>query len=466
MGNGVYLSRSQSSNEDSTARKKFTISGWYKLGNNGDGGGWKGFWSAAVDSNNYSSLKQNSDGQIVFEQKSSGTGVSWTSTGKYRDFASWYHIVVAYDSTQASNTDRVKVYINGTQPAGTYGSFTQDQEGFWGNSSATAGIGRYNNNTGSSYMYTGYMTHVACTVGYALAPTVFGETDSTTGEWKIRGAPTGISYSANGFLLKFENSGAMGTDSSGNNNTFTVNGVGGSDGTLVQVTDVPDNQFITMNELTRSSYVDLREGGLNCKGNSSSNNGNVDSNQAFYAGKWYVEMKFVTAASSSATNYPAMGVYPVFVSRQPKDGGSVAQAGYFSDGVQFEPDGQKYRNNARSSYGNSWSTGDIIQIALDMDNYCVYFGINNTWQNSGVPTSGASKTNNAQAWTADEGPYIFHDSPFNGSVTSWNFGNPQHAITSNSGNGYADANGHGKFQYAPPTGYYACCTKNINQYGG
>ena len=71
MGNGVYLSRSQSSNEGSTARKKFTISGWYKLGNNGDAGGWKGFWSAAVDGNNYSSLKQNADGLIIFEQKSS-----------------------------------------------------------------------------------------------------------------------------------------------------------------------------------------------------------------------------------------------------------------------------------------------------------------------------------------------------------------------------------------------------------
>ena len=150
----------------------------------------------------------------------------------------------------------------------------------------------------------------------------------------------------------------------------------------------------------------------------------------------------------------------------PKDGANNSQAGYFADGCQFEPDGEKYRNDVRSSYGNSWSTGDIIQIALDMDNYCVYFGINNTWQNSGVPTSGASKTNNAQAWTANEGPYIFQDSPFNGSVNSWNFGNPQHAITSNSGNGYADANGHGKFQYAPPTGYFSCCTKNINQYGG
>ena len=62
MGNGVYLSRSQTSSEDSTARKKFTISGWYKLGSNGDAGGCKGFWSAATDSINYSSLKQNSDG--------------------------------------------------------------------------------------------------------------------------------------------------------------------------------------------------------------------------------------------------------------------------------------------------------------------------------------------------------------------------------------------------------------------
>ena len=222
MGNGVYLSRSQSSSEDSTARKKFTISGWYKLAGNGDAGGWKGFWAAATDGNNYSSLKQNADGYIIFEQKSSGTGVSWTSTSKYRDYSSWYHIMVAYDSTQASNTDRVKVYINGSIAPGTHGSFVQNEEGFWGNSAATAGVGRYNNNTGDSYMYTGYMTHVVCTIGYALAPTVFGETDSTTGEWKPRTSPSGITYSANGFYLKFENSGAMGTDSSGNNNTFTV----------------------------------------------------------------------------------------------------------------------------------------------------------------------------------------------------------------------------------------------------
>ena len=56
-----------------------------------------------------------------------------------------------------------------------------------------------------------------------LTPTTFGETDSTSGIWKFK-SPSGVTWGTNGFHLKFENSGALGTDSSGNSNTFTVNG--------------------------------------------------------------------------------------------------------------------------------------------------------------------------------------------------------------------------------------------------
>lgn len=459
MGNGVYLSRSQSSSEDATARKKFTISGWYKLGPNGDAGGWKGFWSASTDSNNYSSLKQNADAEIIFEQKSSGTGVTWTSSGKYRDYNSWYNIVVAYDSTQASNDDRVKVYINGTQADGTYGSFTQDQEGFWGNSASTAGIGRYNNNTGNSYMYTGYATHIIGTIGYALAPTVFGATDSTTGEWKPRSAPSGITYSANGFFLKFENSGAMGTDSSGNNNTFTVNGTGSTNGELVQATDVPDNNFATINSLANSTQA----GGTINKGSlefvtEQSDFSYRPSSIGVTAGKWYWEVEATTFASS--TDPFMIGI----TSTQPS--GPSNELGDYANDWAYNEGGYLRNNDSNTSWGNTYTSGDIIGVALDLTNNKLFFSKNGTWQESGNPATGANGIAITAVGSTSLGfyfPAIGDWDNASGSTSTFrtNFGNPSFTVSSSN----ADADGHGSFEYAVPSGFYALCTKNLNTYG-
>jgi hypothetical protein len=479
MGNGVYLSRSQSSSEDSTARKKFTISGWYKLADNGDAGGWKGFWSAAVDNNNYSSLKQNADGYIIFEQKSSGTGVTWTSSGRYRDYCSWYHIVVAYDSAQASNTDRVKVYINGEQAAGTYGSFTQDQEGFWGNSSATAGVGRYNNNTGNSYMYTGYMTHVVCTIGYALAPTVFGETDATTGMWKVRGAPSGITYSANGFFLKFENSGTMGADSSGNNNTFTVNGTGGSNGTLVQVTDVPDNNFATINPIDVGRNFDqteISEGSLKStsSGTTTNNGDQIVSSMGFAKGKWYWEIKLLSNADSLF-----IGVFnDVLGGRAPYHENYFY--GIYGDGTGSHSQIYQSQEGGQRGYGTDsnpcFSNNDICQVAFDCDNYRLYIGKNGLWTDDNAASGGSITSGSAFNQSTPTGYYQistaaaqagFYRSAVVKAGSSvqfsaqYNFGNPQFTIASSN----SDANGHGSFEYAVPSGFYALCTKNLNTYG-
>jgi hypothetical protein len=459
MGQGIYLTRSQSSSEDSTARKKFTISGWYKLGINGDAGGWKGFWSAATDSNNYSSLKQNADMQIIFGQKSSGTEVTWTSSGKYRDFNAWYNIVVAYDSTQASNDDRVKVYINGTQADGTYGSFTQDQEGFWGNSASTAGIGRYNNNTGNSYMYTGYATHIIGTIGYALAPTVFGATDSTTGEWKPRSAPSGITYSANGFFLKFENSGAMGTDSSGNNNTFTINGTGGSSGELVQATDVPDNNFATINSLANA----VESGGTISKGSlkwvtTQNDYSYRPSSIGVSAGKWYWEVKCVSF--SGGTDPYMIGI----TSTQPS--GNTNELGDYANDWAYHEDG-KYRNNdTNTTWGNTFTSGDIIGVALDLTNNKLFFSKNGTWQESGNPATGANAIAITAPGSTPLGDYFpaigdYDNASGSSSTFEMNFGNPSFTVSSSN----ADANGHGSFEYAVPSGFYALCTKNVNSYG-
>ena len=464
MGQGIYLTRSQSSSEDATARKKFTISGWYKLAANGDAGGWKGFWSAATDGSNYSSLKQNADGFIIFEQKSSGTGVTWTSSARYRDYSSWYHIMVAYDSTQASNTDRVKVYINGSIAPGTHGSFTQDQEGFWGNSASTAGLGRYNSNTGSSYMYTGYATHIVGTIGYALAPTVFGETDSTTGEWKPRTSPSGITYSANGFYLKFENSNAMGADSSGNTNTFTVNGTGSTNGSLIQTTDVPSNNFCTLNPLAINKFnpPTISAGSLLI---TDTNNGNwriCGASHGFTGGKWYWETQY-TGSNSLMSGILNINNYNA--SRNFSAGGD-AYPGKYADGQSFgyRDNGTLYHNGNTTSGKTQWgSAGDILGIALDMENNALYAHVNGTYVDSGDPTSGASKTGSLFNFTPTA--YVTPAIAVSAANTNggrMNFGNPQFTISSSN----ADANGYGSFEYAVPSGYYAICTENLALYGG
>ena len=146
------------------------------------------------------------------------------------------------------------------------------------------------------------------------------------------------------------------------------------------------------------------------------------------------------------------------------------QIGYGPNEVgYYDGNGNKYINNSASSYGDAIADNDIVGVALDLDNNKLYFSRNGTFQNSGDPTSGATGTG-AIAVTAaasnGTGGYVAaggHNAggSYNGTA-AYNFGNPSFAISS----GNADADGHGNFEYAPPSGYFALCTKNLAEYGG
>jgi hypothetical protein len=111
-----------------------------------------------------------------------------------------------------------------------------NQNSSLGNGTYTQQVGLYGSN--SSYYFNGSMSHFHFIDGTAYDASTFGETDATTGIWKPKTAPS-VTYGTNGFFLKFENSGSMGLDSSGNGNNFTVNG------TLTQTVDTPSNVFAT-----------------------------------------------------------------------------------------------------------------------------------------------------------------------------------------------------------------------------
>ena len=212
-GSSDYLNRTPASTTDT---KTWTWSGWVKF----TGAGLNSWLFGA-----YSSASLNTkiyiDGAYNLNVHTENTTVYRVQTDAIlRDFSAWYHIVVAFDTTQGTEENRIKIYINGTQQSLTEeasGYPSQNWDGIVNNNS-------YQHNMGydpelSAY-FDGSMAHVHFIDGTAYDASAFGETDATTGIWKPKTAPS-VTYGTNGFFLKFENSGAFGTDSSGNANNFT-----------------------------------------------------------------------------------------------------------------------------------------------------------------------------------------------------------------------------------------------------
>ena len=399
-----------------------------------------------TDASNRAKLLFNAD-QLHFFQKTGGSTTADVKTTRvFKDPSAWYHIVVAFDTSQSTSADRIKFYINGVQEtAFANTSYPSSGQNIRINESSITQLIGYAGTTNT--YFDGYMSHVAFVDGQALAPTAFGETDSTSGIWKFK-SPSGVTWGNNGFHLKFENSGALGTDSSGNSNTFTVNG------NLKQSLDTPSNVHAVMNPLAfqGASNIALTNGNLTAT-NSASTHRSVFSTLAVSKGKWYFETKIEQVGSS----YPTVGIYNA--------DGHVTAADYFTvnaNGYGYNSNGAIYHNNSAAVSGQAtWTTGDIIGVALDVDNDKVYFHKNGTYINSGNPSSGS----NGQSITADSTWYFAAHSNDGGTdpVQNYNFGDGFFGTTAIAS---AGSNGNGSlFEYDVPTGFYALNTKNINTYG-
>jgi len=440
----TFLTKSQSDSESDTDRRKFTVSGWYKQTLQGSAGGWNGLWSAMVDSNNFTSLKINADKNLIFDLNISGTNKSFTTTRVFRDPAAWYHIVVAYDSTDGTAADRLKIYVNGEQAAGTFSAdITQNDPAHWGDDASAARVGAYGNNTGNAYMHNGYMADVCMTVGYALAPTAFGKTDDN-GVW-IPKKPS-VTYSANGFFLEFQqtgtsqNSSGIGADTSGNDNHFAID----SDNTqLDSTTDTPTNNFATMNPLY-NWYVDptLAEG--NTKVSHSAAWAGTKGTMAVSKGKWYWEVKL----SGSEITHHHHGVQEINVDENAQNPQNITGTTVFfnDDGGEIKVD-----STATTSDYGTLDSNDILGIALNMDGGS--YGQITFYDNGSAIASDVNLSSSSD--------YVMPFGAIGNSIAEYNFGNPPFSISS----GNSDANGYGNFEYAVPSGYYALCTKNLAEYG-
>ena len=362
-----------------------------------------------------------------------------------RDVSAWYHIVVAVDTTQATDTNRIKFYINGEQIT-SYTSatwYSQNTDGLI-NNNVEHGIGvdsLYNNQ-----YFDGSMAHIHFIDGTQYAASDFGETDATTGIWKPKTAPS-VTYGTNGFFLKFENSGSMGTDSSGNGNNFTVNG------TMTQTIDTPSNVFATMNPLVPSTNITFSNGNNRLTGSQSDNySQNTISTLGVSSGKWYCEAKYTTANVNTNAN---VGIATLENFRY--DVNNTAVSGFAN--VRF--DGQLYVDGSAGTatyWGSNPVAGDIIMFALDMDNGKFYLGKNGTWENSGDPTSGSTGTGSI---TSSRSGTQAINVRYLASVFDFNFGNGYFGTTAVASAQNPD-DGIGIFEYSVPTGYKALCTKSIN----
>ena len=435
----AYLNRTPASAGSTTLG---TLSNWIKLGVISTDR--MTYHVAGTSGNNnrfYITFNADNTFQIVGYNSSASIVLNLNTTQLFRDPSAWYHIVVAIDTTQATSSNRAKLYINGTQvtafSTATYPSQNQAL-GFTNNTSTLIG-----SNQGVGNLFNGYITEVNFIDGQALDPSYFGFNNSDTGVWTPR-QYTGA-YGTNGFYLNFSDNSnttaaTLGKDYSGNGNNWTPNnfsvtaGAGNdslvdsptSYGTDTGVGGEVRGNYATLNPLDKNSGITLSDGNLNASMPTQVEN--VYGTVSVTSGKWYWE---TTINSMSGRLVIGVG-NAVDQSWNLDPASSSSLWGYYS------VNGNKL-NAGSVAYGNSFTTNDVIGVAVDMDSGKIWFSKNNTWQASGDPAAGT----NAAFTNLSGSVRPMYDQQLTNAVTfSCNFG--QRA-----------------FAYTAPSGFKALCTQNL-----
>ena len=441
----TVLSRTQA---NGTSSRIFTASIWFKRSPVTNVGN-QPIWSSSSSTGDALDLILQGNGEIVFEDVN-GNAPKFVTSRQLRDPSAFYNVVVAVDSTQATDTNRVKIYLNGVQETSfstaTYP--TQNMDFAISTSADTMKFG--SGGQGPSNYFNGLMSYVAFVDGTAYDASYFGEVDSASGIWKINTSPS-VTYGTNGCFLKMDTS-SPGSDTSGNNNTFTASG------TPTLAEDNASNNLATLNPLYYSTTQSTLSNGNLTATSSGANWNNFHSTIAPSTGKWYWEIKVVNVGSNT---------HPIgIVGADWSDINSTSPGDSFDNdttGISYIQTGEKDVAGSRSSYGNSYTTNDIIGVAMDLTNSKLYFSKNGTFQNSGDPTSGATGTGAISIVSGHS--YLASFAHYNTMVDSINFGNGFFGVTAVASSN-ADAAGHGLFEYAVPTGFFTLNTKNLNTYGG
>ena len=440
----AHYSRTPSS---ASNRKTWTWSAWVKRGKLGSA---QTLFGAVNVGTSQTTLNFTSgDG---FNVSSSGGGfasIDVTTSALFRDPSAWYHIVVAVDTTQSTSSDRVKIYVNGTQQtafsASTYPA--QDSEGTLNQALATE-IGRFAQ-SGYHQYYSGYLAEINFIDGSALGASSFGETKADT--W-IPKKYTG-SYGTNGYYLDFATRATDPIDASGEGNNWTDTNVVATDWML----DSPTNNFATLNPIGPRRNGANFGSGAQTQGNltiTSTSNSYFDDTEATVfnngdTGKWYYEMRLDENHGNGGVGYEQFNI-----------------AGYYL-GEFYTPSAVIVTNTGTTTLSpSSFSNGDIFMFAVDQDNGKGWFGKNGTWytiSGGGTPNPATGANPATTFGSIDRIGQVqvrSSTSSLHRTVTA-NFGQDSSFAGQVTAQGNTDANGIGDFYYAPPAGYLALCSANL-----
>ena len=464
-GDSPILTRTPSSAGNT---QKFTYSTWFKRSVISSES--YPFLNAGSNAANYFRLNFESNDTIgAFSISGGSTDFEYVTTQVFRDPSAWYHLVFAVDTTNGTEGNRLRLYINGSEVT-SFSTETHPSQNLSTDINGTTAyyIGR--RTPANDGFYDGYLTETHLVDGSQLAPTSFGETDDN-GEWVP--IPYTGSYGTNGYFLQFkqtgtsQNSSGIGADTSGNDHHWAVTNFAATDVT----TDTPTNNFCTLNSLDIDSTLPtLAEGNLDYHSANGTAFNPVRSTFAVTKGKWYAEWKYINTA----------GFLGVITTQSPLTGNIASDANVRS--IFRIPAGLYGGRNNSAGFtdvgdnSQTFSDNDIGQIALDMDNGYVYIGINGTYlKGQDGSTTGNPAGNNGGAGGAANHPSQLMTDQHDGVIAfmagdytqnttgqiQCNFGNPPYAISS----GNTDGEGHGNFEFAPPSGFFALCTKNLAKYG-
>ena len=432
-GSSDYLVRTMDSAP--TLATKATISYWFKRTKLDAWGGMGGYSASSGTGTNNFQIGFNDANYGYFWQNS--PALYFYTSAVNRDPSAWKNVVISIDTTQGTASNRVKYYENGIRTTSfvteTYPS--QNDALNVNKNGNLFSVGRFTSTGGSQFYYDGYLAETILVDGQQLAPTSFGVANSD-GVWTP--IPYSGTFGNNGFNLQFENSAALGTDSSPNGNTFTVNNLTSID----QSTDYPVVNYATLNPLYKP-YASATFSEGNLKISTATGWSGNKATMGVSQGKWYWEIKL----SGTMTDHQH-GVQQENVNE-----GIGNPENTIGTTVFFNQDGGEMKTNGTATtadYG-LFSTGDIMGIALDMDSGS--YGQITIYKNG---TALVSNFNLSSSSTL-----VMPFSSIVNSTAEYNFGSPPYAISSSN----ADGNGYGNFEYAPPSGYYALNTANLAEFG-
>ncbi len=539
------------------ARRKMTISLWYKW--TGTGASYQTLWTVGGDGQTpYISTYINNNGSrpkgslTFFDYTGSGSSYNSLIETKrgFTNTSKWYHVLFAMDTTQSTDSDRFKIYVDGElQETDTNNYYSQNFDTGFGTNVAYA-YGTNRTVSSGSYWFNGYIAELNHVDGQSLLPASFGETDTSTGRWVpstvkpypttttsiavtvvssggnkyaldgvtqgtvtlIEGAtykfdqsdssnsghplrfsttsdgthnsgteftsgvttagtpgssgaytqitvPTGTAtlyyycsshsgmggqantqnqYGDNGHRLKFQDSSSLGDDTSGNTNDFTASDLASTN----QTTDSPTQNFATFSPSFSSSTMGLTEGNLTVTDNGGTSWETAFIGKPVKSGKWYFEAT-VDVAGAYDTFFGVSTLDALATNKAQYNGyanGSAGYQAYSGSGGSIVYHGNNGGNYYYPGDSTGFSNGDKIGIAYDADTGAFWASKNNTWINSGNPSTGANPL--FSGYTAQQLVYFGLSNATNGTKHSVNFGQRS-------------------FAYTPPTGFSALQQDNM-----